>query len=157
MVCIYSADYSITSFKQRHVRPDNPQLHCLSAIWVTGSKDKRNRSSPPGDSLKCVWFAPEKCKTSKKLDLSVGFQGQQKEKNQSWKLISNPAPIFAMLCSKNRHHVCMCACAQEEDTSPGTWRSVNGLCPLFWPTSSPVCHFSVAYLIYVGTKQLYCR
>lgn len=29
-----------------NMRPDNPQLHCLSEVWVTGSNDKRNHSSP---------------------------------------------------------------------------------------------------------------
>lgn len=98
--CIYSADYSITSFKQRHARPDNPQLHCLSVIWVTGSKDKRHRSSyptppatPHSDSLECVWSAPEKLKTSKKiLPRLLNFKDNSRRKAKAGReyLISLP-------------------------------------------------------------------
>ena len=60
MGCIYSADHSITSFKKRHVRRDNSQLHCLSVIWVTGSKDKRSRSSSPLLTAWSVFDLPQK-------------------------------------------------------------------------------------------------
>lgn len=109
---IYSCDSSVTSFAREDMRPENQQLHCLSAIRPTGSRDKRNQ--PPRVTAWSVFDLPWKNIIIKKHVLDFKHSSTNKKLKLQINIWSSVH--FFLYSIPKIDHICVCVFLPKRKT-----------------------------------------